>query len=76
MFSGLLGSKLIQRLIAAPVTTKLTTILSNGDALVPASQQPDIPGAERIVYDDLGHVSMLGSKRVAHAIIDRLRSPP
>ncbi|MEO9185134.1 MAG: alpha/beta fold hydrolase, partial [Kofleriaceae bacterium] len=70
-----LGSTLLQRLAAAPppTTTKLTTILSNADALVPASQQPDVPGAERIVYDDLGHVAMLGSRRVARAIIDRLR---
>ncbi|MEO6776830.1 MAG: alpha/beta fold hydrolase [Kofleriaceae bacterium] len=70
-----LGSKLIQRLQAAPVATRLTTILSEGDALVPASQQPEIAGAERIVYDDLGHVAMLGSRRVARVIIDRLRSP-
>ena len=69
-----LGSKLIQRMQAAPVATKLTTILSEGDALVPASQQPEIPGAERIVYADLGHVAMLGSKRVANAIIERLRT--
>src|SRR3569833_19424 len=69
-----LGSKLIQWMQAAPVATKLTTILSEGDALVPASQQPELPGAERIVYADLGHVAMLGSKRVANAIIERLRT--
>ena len=68
-----LGSKLIQRLIAAPVITRLTTLLSESDALVPASKQPEIPGAERIVYEDLGHVAMLGSRRVAADIIDRLR---
>ncbi|HEY6040235.1 MAG TPA: alpha/beta fold hydrolase [Kofleriaceae bacterium] len=68
-----LGSKLIQRMQAAPVATKLTTILSEADALVPASKQPEIAGAERIVYDDLGHVAMLGSRRVARDIIERLR---
>jgi triacylglycerol esterase/lipase EstA (alpha/beta hydrolase family) len=69
-----LGSKLIQRMQAAPVATELTTILSEADALVPASKQPEIAGAERIVYDDLGHVAMLGSRRVARDIIERLRT--
>ena len=69
------GSKLIQRLAAAPrpALTRVTTILSNGDALVPASNQAEIPGAERIVFDDLGHVAMLGSRRVAREIISRLK---
>ena len=30
------------------------------------------PGAEVIMYDDLGHVALLGSRRVAAAIIERL----
>jgi len=73
-----LGSKLIQRLAAAhaPAHAKLTTILSEADALVPASHQPEIAGAERIVYADLGHVALLGSRRVARDVIERLRSPP
>ena len=33
----------------------------------------DIPRAERIVYDDLGHVALLGSRRVARDIIKRLK---
>lgn len=70
-----IGSKLVTRLAAAPkpIVTRLTTILSHGDALVPAAQQAEIPGAERIVFDDLGHVAMLGSRRVAREIITRLK---
>ena len=69
------GSKLIQRIAAAPkpAITRLTTILSNGDALVPATKQAEIPGAERVVFEDLGHVAMLGSRRVAREIISRLK---
>jgi triacylglycerol lipase len=69
-----LGSKLVQRLGAAqPLAhTKLTTILSHADALVPAAQQPQIMGAERVELTDLGHVSLLGSRRVANEVIARL----
>jgi pimeloyl-ACP methyl ester carboxylesterase len=68
------GSRLLSRIASAPPPshTRITTILSRADALVPASAQPDIPGAERIVYDDLGHVALLGSRRVAGEIIVRL----
>lgn len=70
-----IGSKLVTRLAAAPrpQLTRVTTILSHSDALVPAGYQADIPGAERIVFDDLGHVAMLGSRRVAREIIARLK---
>ncbi len=69
-----LGSKLIQRLGAAPplAHAKLTTILSHRDALVPASQQPPIANADRIEYEDLGHIALLGSRRVAREVIRRL----
>lgn len=69
-----MGSKLLTRLAAAPTPkqTKVTTILSRADALVPEAQQSAVPGAERIVYDDLGHVALLGSRRVARNVIDRL----
>jgi triacylglycerol esterase/lipase EstA (alpha/beta hydrolase family) len=71
----LFGSKLVTRLTAAPPPehARITTILSRADALVPADLQPEIPYAERIVYDDLGHVALLGSRRVAQVIIERLR---
>lgn len=72
----LLGSKLVTRLAAAPAPqhTKLAVIWSRADALVPAAIQRPIAGAETIVYDDLGHVALLGSRRVAQTIIERLRT--
>ncbi len=73
----LVGSTLVQRLSFAPPPrdTRVTMIFSHADALVPASTQDalQIPRSERIVYDDLGHVSMLGSRRVARDIITRLK---
>lgn len=73
----LVGSKLVTRLAAAPAPrdTRVLTIFSHADALVPAHTQLtlDIPRAERIVYDDLGHVALLGSRRVARDIIKRLK---
>jgi pimeloyl-ACP methyl ester carboxylesterase len=70
----LLGSKLCTRMAAAgpPQHTRMTSIWSRADALVPGARQPPIPGAEVILYDDLGHVSLLGSRRVARAILERL----
>jgi pimeloyl-ACP methyl ester carboxylesterase len=71
------GSKLVQRLAQAqaPKDTRVLTIFSHADHLVPAHTQLalDIPRAQRIVYDDLGHVSLLGSRRVARDIIQRLK---
>jgi pimeloyl-ACP methyl ester carboxylesterase len=73
----LIGSKLVTRLAAAPAPrdTRVLTIFSHADALVPAHTQLalEIPRAERIVYDDLGHVALLGSRRVARDIIRRLK---
>jgi pimeloyl-ACP methyl ester carboxylesterase len=71
----LVGSKLVTRLALAPAPrrTRITTILSHADALVPADRQGHVPGAERIVFDDLGHVTLLGSRRVAEVVIERLR---
>jgi hypothetical protein len=68
------GSNLVTRLAAAPAPkhTKITTVLSHADALVPAARQGPVPGAERVVFDDLGHVTLLGSRRVAKLVIDRL----
>ncbi len=71
----LLGSKLCHRLAVAPPPqhTRVTVIWSRADALVPGARQPALPGAEIIMYDDLGHVALLGSRRVAAEIIERLR---
>jgi pimeloyl-ACP methyl ester carboxylesterase len=70
-----LGSKLVTRLDSAPppARTQLTLIYSRADALVPGTWHRPLPGAEMIVYDDLGHVALLGSKRVAADVIARLR---
>lgn len=70
----LLGSKLVDRLRIAPQPrhTKVTLIWSRADALVPGAWQTPQPGAEVIMYDDLGHVALLGSRRVAADVIQRL----
>jgi pimeloyl-ACP methyl ester carboxylesterase len=70
----LLGSALLARLAAAPPpsSTRVTAIWSRADALVPGAWQTPLPGAEVIVYDDLGHVALLGSRRVAAEIAQRL----
>ena len=52
----------------------MTLVWSRGDALVPGARQVALPNTEVIMYDDLGHVSLLGSRRVANDIIARLRS--
>jgi pimeloyl-ACP methyl ester carboxylesterase len=72
-----LGSKLCTRLAAAPPPqhARICAIWSRADALVPGGRQPPLPGAEVILYDDLGHVALLGSRRVAAAVIERLRRP-
>jgi hypothetical protein len=54
-----------------PAQTKLVAIWSRADALVPGAQQ-ELAGAETILYDDLGHVALLGSRRVAREIERRL----
>jgi len=71
------GSKLVTRLAAAPAPprTRVTVIWSHADALVPGTRQLAIPGAEILMYEDLGHVALLGSRRVAAAVIERLSAP-
>lgn len=71
----LFASSLLHRLGAAPppAHTRLTVIVSRADALVPGHRQPVIPGAEVVMFDDLGHVALLGSRRVAAVVVDRLR---
>jgi triacylglycerol esterase/lipase EstA (alpha/beta hydrolase family) len=68
------GSTLLTRLATAPQPsrTRITAIWSRADALVSGAHQAHLDGAEEIVFDDLGHLSMLASRRVATAIITRL----
>lgn len=70
----LLGSNLLTRLAASPppAHTRITSIWSRGDALVPGARQRPFPGAEVVMYPDLGHVGLLASRRVARAVIERL----
>jgi pimeloyl-ACP methyl ester carboxylesterase len=69
-----IGSKLLARIAAAPPPqhARITVIASRADAFVPGARQQPLPGAETIMYDDLGHVALLTSKRVADEIITRL----
>jgi pimeloyl-ACP methyl ester carboxylesterase len=69
-----LGSSLLQRLAAAkrPAVTKLTVIWSRVDALVSGPHAARLDGVDELVYDDLGHISMLTSRDVARALIARL----
>jgi hypothetical protein len=70
------GSNLLQRLEAAPLpaATRITAIWSRNDALVPASRNARLRGCDEIVYDDLGHLSMLISRRVTRDILEILSS--
>jgi pimeloyl-ACP methyl ester carboxylesterase len=70
------GSKLVTRLQLAtpPLHTRTTVIWSRADALVPGAAQARVAGVEEVVYDDLGHLSLLTSRRVADEIVSRLRT--
>lgn len=70
------GSAFLQRLQAAPLPPGLavTAIWSRSDALVPGASRARLAarGAGELVFDDLGHLSLLTSRRVADAIAERL----
>ena len=72
----LFGSSLLVRMAAAPRPrhTRVTVIWSRGDALVPSVREAHLDGVDEIVHDDLGHLGLLTSRRVADAIIARLRA--
>lgn len=73
------GSAFLERLGAAPIPpgARVTAIWSRSDALVPSSRNARLHGAsvEEVVFDDLGHLSLLASRRVAGVVIERLRRP-
>jgi len=71
----LFGSSLLTRLETAPRPrhTRTTVIWSRVDALVPGAHDAHLDGVDEMVVEDRGHLSMLVSKRVADAIIQRLR---
>lgn len=70
-----LGSAMLQRFEAAPMPrrTRMTVVWSRADALVPGSRQARVAGVDEVVFDDLGHLALLTDRRVADAIIARLR---
>ncbi|HLU66943.1 MAG TPA: alpha/beta fold hydrolase [Kofleriaceae bacterium] len=70
------GSSLLERLAAAglPDGSEALCIWSRGDALVWCEGQARLPGAREVVYDDLGHLSMLASRRVAAEVAGFLRA--
>jgi hypothetical protein len=71
----LFGSSMLLRLGAAPppTRTRFTVIWSRSDALVPSVREAHLHGVDEVVLDDLGHLGLLASRRVADAIIERLR---
>jgi pimeloyl-ACP methyl ester carboxylesterase len=69
------GSELLAGLERAgiPPGVAMTVIWSRADSLVWHPRQATVDGAEEIVYDDLGHLGMLASRRVAAEVAARLR---
>lgn len=67
----------MERLRLAPLhhQTRLVVVWSRADALVGTVGQARWHGAEEIVYDKLGHISLLYSRRVAAEIAQRLTDP-
>ena len=70
-----LNSTLIQRLDAAPrpTRTRMAIVWSRSDALVPGARHARIDGVDEVLFDDLGHLSLLTDRRVADHVIARLR---
>ncbi len=64
----------LERLSSArtPVGTKAVAIWSKADALVGTAAQAHWLGAEEVVFDNLGHISLLYSRRVAAEIAKRI----
>jgi triacylglycerol lipase len=69
-----LRSSMLERLDAAPrpAHTRMTVIRSRSDALVPGSRQARIAGVDEVLYDDLGHLTLLTDRRVAAEVVARL----
>lgn len=69
------SSPVVTRLATAPSLqhTRLTMIWSRGDALVTRVRPARVAIDDVVVFDDLGHLGLLTSRRVAEAIVERLR---
>jgi len=64
------GSALLARLDAAglPPSVRALAIWSRADAMVWSEEQATLPGARMIAFDDLGHLGLLASRRVAREV--------
>lgn len=71
------SSDFLRRLADAPAppSVRTTCIWSRADGLVPTSRAARIPGADEVVYDDLGHLALLCSRRVSREVAVRLKMP-
>ncbi|HEY8147187.1 MAG TPA: alpha/beta fold hydrolase [Kofleriaceae bacterium] len=64
------GSALLARLDAAalPAGVQALAIWSRSDAMVWSEAQAHLPGARMVAFDDLGHLGLLASRRVAREV--------
>lgn len=68
-----IGSRLIAELTPPPADAPYTSIWSRSDSIVlPQASSSIAPHGEDLVFDDLGHLSLLASRRVVAAIAARL----
>jgi triacylglycerol lipase len=69
------GSALLARLevTALPAGVEALAIWSRGDAMVWSEAQAHLPGARMVSFDDLGHLGLLASRRVAREVAAFLR---
>ena len=69
------GSPLFAELPAPPPGAPYTSIWSRSDSIViPQASSAIAPAGEDCVLDDLGHLSLLASRRVVELIAERLRA--
>ncbi len=69
------GSPLMRELAPPATPRPYTSIWSRSDSIViPQSSSSIAPAGEDRVFDDLGHLSLLASRRVVDVIAERLRA--
>ena len=65
-------SDFLKNLNKLPEASPVTVIWSRSDPLVPSGRYGHLEGAEEIVFDDLGHLSLMRSKRIIDIIVERM----
>jgi hypothetical protein len=69
-------SPLLAELAAPAPGAPYTSIWSRSDSIVvPQASASIAPAGEDCVFDDLGHLSLLASRRVVEVIAERLQRP-